>query len=109
MNGIGHTVTVRPAVGKTIDVALTLTLEGSLTWEAVRPDAEAALRAYFAELVQGWADASGLTVRLSQVETRMLDIPGVLDVQGTRLNGGLANVTLEEEEIPVLGVMSHGA
>ena len=106
---IGHTVTVRPAVGKTIDVALTLTLEGSLTWEAVRPDAEAALRAYFAELVQGWADASGLTVRLSQVETRMLDIPGVLDVQGTRLNGGLANVTLEEEEIPVLGVMSHGA
>ena len=90
-------------------IALTLTLEGSLTWEAVRPDAEAALRAYFAELVQGWADASGLTVRLSQVETRMLDIPGVLDVQGTRLNGGLANVTLEEEEIPVLGVMSHGA
>lgn len=48
-------------------------------------------------------------MRLSQVETRMLDIPGVLDVQGTRLNGGLANVTLEEEEIPVLGVMSHGA
>ena len=59
-------------------------------------------------MVQGWADASGLTVRLSQVETRMLDIPGVLDVQGTRLNGGLANVTLKEE-IPVLGVMSHGA
>ncbi|MFQ8759345.1 MAG: hypothetical protein ACLSAF_07735 [Intestinimonas sp.] len=30
-------VTVRPAVGKTIDVALTLTLEGSLTWEARAP------------------------------------------------------------------------
>ncbi|MFQ8759346.1 MAG: hypothetical protein ACLSAF_07740 [Intestinimonas sp.] len=48
-------------------------------------------------------------MRLSQVETRMLDIPGVLDVQGTRLNGGLANVSTGEEGDPVLGVMSHGA
>lgn len=106
---IGHTVTVSAAVGRPIDVAFLLTLDPSVTWENVKAEVEKAIQAYFNELTMTWADSLALTVRISQIETRVLAVSGMLDVEGTTLNGAAGNVLLGSAEIPVIGSVSNGA
>lgn len=45
---------------------------------------------------------------ISQVETRVLAVPGVLDVENTTLNAVGANIQLTGTEIPVLGEVLNG-
>ena len=104
---IGHVVTVEGVEGTKIDVSFTLTFDG-VTWEDVKANVETALKDYFRELAQTWADTDSLRVRVSQVETRVLDVAGVIDVAGTKINGAASNVTLASNAIPVLGVVTNG-
>ena len=106
---IGHTVTVTGARGVTVDVAFTLTLAPNVTWADVEQAVGEAIGAYFTDLARSWAASDCLTVRISQVETRVLDVAGVVDVEGTTLNGQAANLVLERDEVPLPGEVSHGA
>lgn len=106
---IGHTVTVSGVTSKTVDIAFTLTLESNVSWADVQNAVIAAINGYFQSLVRSWADSSAITVRISQVETRVLAVPGVLDVENTTLNTGSANLQLSGTEIPVLGEVTNGA
>lgn len=106
---IDHVVMVAGVTGKSVGVAFSLTLEDGVTWAGVKPISEAAIQDYFDELTSSWADSTTLTVRISQIETRILSIPGVLDVEGTNLNGGAGNLQLVGTEIPVLGSVTNGA
>lgn len=105
---IGHIVTVSGAEGKAVDIAFSLTLDPSVTWENIKTDVEDVIRDYFDELTMTWADSAALTVRVSQIETRVLAVAGVLDVGETTLNGGVGNLLLGPSEIPVLGSVSDG-
>ena len=40
---------------------------------------------------------------MSQIESRLLDLDGVLDAADTKLNGAAGNLTLADDEIPVRG------
>lgn len=104
---IGHVVTVEGVGGATIDVSFTLTFDTGVTWASVQEAVKAAIRTYFDELVHTWADTDGLVVRVSQVETKVLNVPGVIDITGTTINGGTANIPLAVDEIPVLGVVTN--
>ena len=48
-------------------------------------------------------DNDALIVRISQIEIRFLDLPGIVDIANTTLNGVAQNLTLEADEIPVRG------
>ena len=67
---------------------------------------ESAVSDYFLDLRKEWADTSYLIVRISQVDTRMLGVRGVVDVQNTSLNDSMENLILDKYEIPVLGGVS---
>lgn len=105
---IGHVVAVEGAGSSGIDVSFTLTLDPSITWPSIQAEAEAAIQEYLTGLVQTWEGSSGLIVRVSQIETRLLNITGVLDIQGTTINGGTANILLGETVIPILGAVTNG-
>lgn len=105
---IDHVVAITGVTGRSVAIAFTLTLEDGVTWAGVKPIAEAAIQDYFDELSRAWADSNTLTVRISQVETRVLTIAGVLDVEGTTLNGAATNLQLIGTEIPVLGSVTDG-
>jgi uncharacterized phage protein gp47/JayE len=47
-----------------------------------------------------------MVVRISQVETRILGVKGVLDVAATEINGSADNLVLTRYQIPVLGGVS---
>ena len=105
---IGHTVTVSGVTGRTINVNFNLTLENNVSWPDVQAAVTAAIRGYFQSLIKLWADSEAITVRISQVETRVLAVPGVLDVENTTLNAVGANIQLTGTEIPVLGEVLNG-
>lgn len=104
---IGHTVTVVSAIQLTVDVEIYVTLNEGYTWNQIKPKATEALEAYFLEMRKVWENGS-LVVRVSQIENRILNLEGVIDVSNTKLNGVTSNLTLTEDQLPVLGVLNNG-
>lgn len=99
---IGHVVSVVSADAVQIQVKTTVTFEEGYNWSNTRAAMEEAVNAYLLELRKGWSGVSQTIVRISQVETRILGVNGVVDVTGTKINGSSSNLTLGKYEIPVL-------
>ena len=93
---IGHVVKVKSAKEKRIDIQSTLTFEEGYGWGNLQGLLEEAVCDYLLELRKEWADSSCLIVRVSQVENRLLNVPGVVDVRGTSINGMSENLYLGE-------------
>ena len=60
-----------------------------------------AISNYLLELRKSWADNPYLVVRISQIETRLLNIKGIVDIANTKLNGASENLTLGKYEVPM--------
>lgn len=112
---IGHYVHVHTAETVDIDVTVNLTLATDISHSHVEAEVKAAIDSYLNELRQGWEDAydpvlrtqSGMTVRLAHIETRLLAIEGIVDVEGTKINGEAKNFNPPLDAIPVLGVVNN--
>ena len=105
---IGHVVAVTGVAAKTINISTHITYQQDWSWADVQAAAEAAVDTYFAELAQDWAAGDSLVVRISQVETRLLNVAGVLDIADTAINGAARNLVLGPDEIPTRGVLTDG-
>jgi uncharacterized phage protein gp47/JayE len=103
---IGHVVTVCGVAERKVDVAFRLSLTSGREIEDLRMALEGCIDAYFAELAEGWADAEQVIVRISRLESRILELNGVLDVSELRLDGQSANLVLGADEIPVRGELN---
>lgn len=103
---IGHVVKVESAEAREVVVKTTLTFEPGYGWENLQSLLEEAVSSYLLELRKEWADAPYLIVRISQIDTRLLNVRGVVDVQNTSVNGSGNNLNLGKYEIPVLGGVS---
>lgn len=103
---IGHTVTVIPAEELSVDIEVRLTLNEGYTWSQIKTKAEESLEEYFLKLRKAWENEN-LVVRVSQIENRLLNLDGVLDVADTTLNGVAGNLSLEVEQLPVLGEVTN--
>lgn len=103
---IGHKVTITGAKNFKISVSATLTLDTGVTIGQVQGDVDDALNAYLLTLRKTWANETTIVVRIAQIESRILTVPGVVDVANTKINGGIANVALADDGIPVLGAVT---
>lgn len=103
---IGHVVNVKSAEPVQLYITTTLTFDESYNWLNTKTAIEEAVEAYLLELRKAWADNTSTVVRISQIETRILSVKGVLDVANTKINGSTSNLTLTKYQIPVLGGVS---
>lgn len=103
---IGHSVTITGVQAETIEVETTVTLEPGVTAGQVQEPIEDAIERYLASLRNIWDDETQLVVRVAQIEAAIIGVPGVIDIFDTKLNGTAANVSLGEEEIPILGTVT---
>jgi uncharacterized phage protein gp47/JayE len=103
---IGHVVTVESALGITINVETTLALDTGFDPQSVLPGVTAQINQYFDELRQAWQAQTQITVRTALIDSRVLNVAGVLDVTNTMLNGTAANITLVSDQVPVLGTVT---
>lgn len=103
---IGHVVTVEGVTSTIVNISTTITYEDGWSWVDVESYVNAALDSYFEELASTWDDESNLIVRISQIETRLLNLTGILDIADTTINGVASNLSLGANSIPVRGVIS---
>ncbi len=106
---IGHIVTVQSASPVTVNIETTLTLDTGYTVDSILPAVTSKLEAYLDELRQSWQDTSSITVRIALAEARTLEVPGVLDITDTKINGNPANLILADDQVPVLGQVTLDA
>lgn len=107
---IGHIVTVVGAYNTVVDLTVQLVYKSGYSWENVKSSVETAIKSYFAELNEDWqntGEESGIVVRLAQIESRLLIVPGIIDVQQTLINGKAENLALDKDSLVSLGEMSH--
>ncbi|KHF26832.1 Baseplate J-like protein [Anoxybacillus sp. BCO1] len=98
MRPIGASVTVASATGKPIDISANVVLASGYTLQNVQDAFAASLDEYFKEI------AFSMTyVSYAKIGTLLLNTPGVIDYSGLIVNGGTANVVLQDEEVPVRG------
>jgi uncharacterized phage protein gp47/JayE len=103
---IGHIVTVTGVTDQVINIATNITYQNDWDWEAVKDDVEGKLDDYFLELKKGWADNDNIIVRISQIETHLLDVSGIIDIANTSINGVEENLVVGADMIPVRGIIN---
>lgn len=103
---IGHVVTVEGVKPLTVDIVTTITYQEGWNWDSAKTYILDVVDQYLQALCESWADLENLIVRISQLESRILDCEGVIDISGTTLNGSETNLTLAVDEIPVRGTVN---
>ncbi|MEW8957778.1 MAG: baseplate J/gp47 family protein [Moorella sp. (in: firmicutes)] len=98
---IGAAVTAISAQGLIIDVAVTGVLAENYTPEQVKSSYENTLREYLKSIAfqQNY-------VSYAKIGSLFLDTPGVLDYLNLTVNGGTSNVTIGDEQVPILGTVT---
>lgn len=100
---IGHVVTVETAKETSIIITTTLYLSG-IELGNVKYDIDNALENYFIELRKTFGIVEPLTVRISQIESRILSVSNkIVDIKNTKINGIAENYIIETYHIPVFG------
>ncbi len=107
---IGHSVTIDTPDTVTVNVTLHVELDSGYTWDGVKNSVENAVKDYLLELRQAWKNGKAgqeTVVRISQIETRLLALTGIVDVGETMINNVAGNLTITNNDLPVIGVIAR--
>ncbi|RFA37025.1 phage tail protein [Virgibacillus dokdonensis] len=99
---IGHVVTIEAVEETPIEIQTSLALERGVSVRSVEDNIKEICEKYMMDLRKTWENDMNLVVRTSQIEARILNVSGVLDVSNTLLNGQDANIEIESTNIPML-------
>ena len=102
---IGHKVTVEGVIYKNINITTSVTLEEGITLSNILNNINEVVDNYFSRLKENWDSEENIIVRIAQIETRILGISGVKDIQNTKINNLTTNITLKSNEIPKKGTV----
>lgn len=102
---IGHLVTVEAAEKVNINLSLKVTFREDKNQEDIEDKIKKILVPYFLQLRKEWEKEKSTIVRVSKLESFILDIDGVVDVYDTKLDGFERNAILKDNEIPFLSVV----
>lgn len=103
---IGHVVTVEGAQPLTINIVTEITFRDGYSFDDIIPDLKKTIEEYFLELRKSWDENETLVVRISQIETRLLSMYQVLDIQNTVMNGSGKNLELASNQVPTGGTIN---
>lgn len=106
---VGHFVTVVGANKTVVDITTSLVYKSGYSWNNVKTDVETVIDEYFKTLNSDWADLDNIRVRIAQIESRILDVTGVVDVQHTTINGKTENLTVDKDSIVVRGTVNENS
>ena len=106
MAPIGHTVTVGGADQEKVSVETTITYQNNYNFSKCQDHIFNAIDEYFSELNRSWQESDQIVVRVSRIESRLLDIEGILDITDTKINGETGNYMLPSDSLAVRGDIS---
>ncbi len=97
---IGAEISVKSARGLTVNIELTVSFDGTTTKEKIQEDLLLSIDKY----LKGIAFVK-YQVLYNQIAYILLGLDGVTDYTGLTVNGGTDNLTLESDQVPVLGTV----
>ena len=104
---IGHVVTVQTVEEVPINVKATFGFDDGYNFNTLKTTIQNTISNYLLELRKNWANQDNSVVRISQIETRILQIDGIVDIQNTKINNSTSNLTLGEYQVPTMGGVSQ--
>ena len=105
---IGHLVTVRSAEAAPVTVSAKLSFSAGYTFEQLTVAIDTEISGYLKELRSDWQNEKTTTVRIRQIENRILNIRGILDITGLTVNGQTENIELDAYSVPTYGGFTNG-
>lgn len=103
---IGHSVTVITPEEFIININLKVQYTEAESETTVKPKIIENLKKYFLELRKKWETTETTIVRISQIESIILNTDGILDISQTKMNEVSSNIEIEKEKIPIVGEVS---
>lgn len=103
---IGHFVTVIGAYDTPVNIETTLTYEAGQSWATLKSKIEEALDSYFDSLNDKWQDSDKITVILARLESHILGVEGLVDIQDTTINGKAENLVLDKDSLVSRGTIN---
>ena len=103
---IGHIVTVERVESETVDITTDITYKTGWSWDACASHIKNAIDSFFLEMSKEWDSTDQLIVRISQLEAKILNCEGVVDITNTKVNGSSSNLYLTAAKIPVRGAIN---
>lgn len=104
---IDHIVTVDSVTSIPINIQLNLTFDDGFSFQTLESTIEQVVNEYLLELRKEWSNQTFITIRVAQLDTRILQTEGVIDISNTRINGMNENFELGRYDIPELGDITH--
>lgn len=103
---VGHFVTVVGAYNTVINIECDLTYDTNNSWATLKTKIEEAVDSYFESLNEKWQDSDKITVILARLESYILNVEGVVDIQNTKLNGKAENITVDKDSLVSRGTIN---
>lgn len=103
---VGHIVTVDTPSEFKIDINMEIVYDASYGFEILKAQISGEIEKYLKELREFWSKDEVLTIRRTQIESRVIGITGIIDIAQSKLNGKSENIILSKEYIPVVGVIT---
>lgn len=102
---ICHNVKILPVEALPVKISIGVVLENDVDETYIKSQIESAIKEYLLDLRSKWESNAfnDSIVRISQVDSRALNVAGVSDIFGTKINGNAENLAVEFDKIPVFG------
>ena len=104
---IDHRVTVDTPEKISVNVTTSVELN-DVEWGTIETDVKKIIEDYLLELRKNWAKENNITVRIAQIEAKILSIDGVVDISNTKINGKVENLVLDKYQVPIYGGVVNG-
>ncbi|WP_102274104.1 baseplate J/gp47 family protein [Cytobacillus massiliigabonensis] len=104
---IGHVVNVVGVTEVPVNITFNLIYDTGYDWSYVENEILTLLDEYFLDLKKNWESSQQLTVRISHIESRVLEIEGIIDISNTLINNLSENLILGQNDIPTRGIISE--
>jgi uncharacterized phage protein gp47/JayE len=100
---IGHIVTVVPATPVSVQVQAKLFFDTDYAYENVQEQVIDVIEEYLLEIRKEWENQPEHVVRITQLESRLLSVSGIVDILNTKINGQLENLIVSKYSVPIMG------
>lgn len=103
---IGHFVTVVGAYNTVVNIETVISYMSGYSWANLKSKIEAAVDEYLEELNEKWSNLDKIRVRIAQIESRILEVIGVIDIAETKINGKAENLVVDKDSLVSRGTIN---
>ncbi|MFR9296348.1 MAG: baseplate assembly protein, partial [Aedoeadaptatus pacaensis] len=100
-------LTVTGAVRIPIKVKTTYEKAVSADKSVIEGKIQSKINRYMEELAEKWWESTATIIRISRIESLILEVDGVIDVKNTSINGQEENLQLSDEASPALEEVTY--